>query len=219
MIINLILFLIIIYRSFKLAEKIISKPPNEFQHIFAPPGSGKTTLASKIVKDAIKNNKRVYSNVKIAGAYKMTIKDIGVYDMSDSIMIIDEAGSDLSNRSWHTNLSHEAIKYLKKHRHYNIDIYTFSQSYGDVDNKFRELTTKILMLKKSKIPFFTKAMAIKKTIDLQNGQIVEFYEIDRPNNYRFFTPPLWAFFDSWEKGEKIKEGKPVTYIKEDIIGL
>ena len=77
------------------------------------------------------------------------------------------------------NLDDAQIRFLKKHRHYGVDIWLFSQAYNDVDNKFRELTTLLIMLKKTLIPFQIKGMAIKKTMDLINGQIVEFFEWDK----------------------------------------
>lgn len=191
-----------VYFSFKKAEKIICKPPNKFTQVFAPPGTGKTTLAAKIVRDCLINDKPVYSNVPIIGARQLNLKDLGKYLLEDCVIIIDEAGSELSNRNWMTNLNDAQIKFLKKHRHYGVDIFLFSQAYNDVDNKFRELTTLIVMLKKSKIPFKINGIAIRKTVDLINGQIVEYFEIDKENCFSFYTPKLWAYFNSYDKTEK-----------------
>ena len=150
----ILLFPFVLFMHFKLAEKIICVPPNIFAHVFAPPGTGKTTLASKLVRDSFINHgtKKVYSNVPIRGAYKLDFSDLGKHEYRDCVFLIDEAGIELSNRNWHTNLDDDQIYVLKKHRHYNIDIYVFSQHYNDVDNKLRELTTRILFLKKSRIP-------------------------------------------------------------------
>lgn len=191
-----------IYFAFKRAERIICKPPNKFVQIFCPPGGGKTSLAAKIVREAQYSGRNVYSNVPIIGAKKIDIKkDMGKYLLEDCDLIIDEAGSELSNRNWMKNLNDAQIRFLKKHRHYGVNIYLFSQAYNDVDNKFRELTTLIVMLKKSKIPFKINGIAIKKTVDLVNGQIVEFFEIDKENCFSFYTPKLWAYFNSYDKTE------------------
>lgn len=203
-------------RNFYVAEKLISRPSNDFQQIFAPPGTGKTTLAAKIVKDANANNKKVFSNVPIITAYKFDLKDLGKYDFSNSILIIDEAGSEMSNRNWHNNLSLEQIQALKLHRHDNIDIYLFSQAYDDVDKKFRELTTQLLMLNKSKLPFFVYATAIRKTMQLINGQILQFFEIDKANCFRFFVVDKWAYFNSYQS-KKLPSKKHTRYMKSDTV--
>lgn len=201
----------------KQSESIICKPPNKFVQVFAPPGVGKTTLAAKIVRNSINQNKRVFSNVPIIHAEKLDLKDMGTYMLRDCTLIIDEAGSVVGNRSWQTNLDKKQIDFLKKHRHYNVDIYLFSQAYNDVDNKFRDLTTQLLMLKKSKLPFFVYAMAIHKTMDLINGQIVEFFEHDRQNSFRFFVVNAWAYFNSYEIDKNLPQKKEVYYTKSDVM--
>lgn len=211
-------FLILeIYLAFKNAEQIICRPPNKFVQVFAPPGTGKTTEAANLVRDSLKTNKPIYSNVPIRGAYKLDLKDIGRYLLQDCTLIIDEAGSELSNRNWMHNLSDSQIRFLKKHRHYGVDIWLFSQAYNDVDNKFRELTTRLIMLKKSRIPFKINALAIKKNMDLINGQIVEFFEWDKENSFSFFNPKTWAYFNSYDMTEKYETKVFETYTQLDTI--
>lgn len=197
------------------AEKIICRPPNKFVQVFAPPGVGKTTLAAKIVRETINEGREVFSNVPIIHAKKLNLKDLGKYMFKDCVIIIDEAGTEVGNRNWHTNLDKKQIDFLKKHRHYGADIYLFSQAYGDVDNKFRELTTRLIMLKKSKLPFFVYAMAIHKTMDLINGQIVEFFEWEKSESFRFFTPPNWAYFNSYEVDKNLPTKFFECYTKSD----
>lgn len=208
-----------IFLAFKEAEKIICRPPNKFTQVFAPPGTGKTTLAAKLVKDSIENNKPIYSNVPIIGADKFELKDLGKYLFENCTIIIDEAGSELSNRNWMHNLNDAQIRFLKKHRHYGVDLWLFSQAYDDVDNKFRELTTLIVMLKKAKIPFKINGLAIRKTMDLINGQIVEYFEWDKENSFSFFTPKLWAYFNSYDKTEKYEVKQFRKWTKLDTIDV
>lgn len=213
----LIIFIILVYRSFQNAEAIICKPPNEFVHIFSPPGTGKTTYAAKIVRDNIvmklnEDNKPVYSNVPIIGAIQLhNVKDLGKYLYQDCVIVLDEAGTELSNRNWHNNLDLATIDFIKKHRHYNVDIYVFSQSHGDVDNKFRELTTKILMLQRTWIPFQIHAHAIRKKMDLIGGAIVEYYEWWEEQSFKFFNPNLWAYFNSYDIDKNKKEQQEKKY--------
>lgn len=202
--------------AFKMAENIICIPPNQFTHVFAPPGTGKTTYAAKVVRDNIKIKKKTYCNVSLRGAYRFNISDLGKADFRHCTIIIDEGGSKLSNRNWHNNLTLQAIEFIKKHRHYNVDIIVISQSYNDVDNKFRELTTKILMLRKSRIPFFVHAIAILKKMDIINGQIIEFFEFDRANSFRFFTANLWAYFDSYDKMKGLQLKLVSRYTQADL---
>lgn len=212
----LILILIKLILNFVLVEKIICKPPNQFVHVFAPPGTGKTTLAAKIVRDCLREGKEVFSNVPIRGAKIFDLKDLGHKDFRDCVLIIDEAGTKLGNRDWQKNHDSDQVNFIKKHRHYNVDIYLFSQSYGDIDNKFRELTTKLLMLKKSRIPFFVHAIAIRKTMDLINGQILEFFEWSKSESFRFFTPVTWAYFNSYDQKESLEEMYNEIYTMLDL---
>lgn len=197
----IILYGYVVYKAFRNAEKVICKAPNKFAHIFAPPGTGKTTLCAHFVRQAIIENKKIYSNVPIRHAKKIDLKKLGYIDISDAILLIDEGGAELGNRNWHKNLDEKNIKFLKKHRHYNVDVFVFSQTWNDVDNKLRDLTTSLYMLKKSRIPFYTKACCIKKTMDLINGQILQFFEWDPQNNFKFFTPKTWAYFNSYDVDE------------------
>lgn len=219
MIFNIIYFASFIFTliyNFYVAQRLICKPSNDFVQIFAPPGTGKTTLAAKIVRDANRDNRKVYSNVPIISANVLDLKDLGKYDFSHSILIIDEAGTEVGNRNWHTNLNDDQIKALKLHRHDDIDIYLFSQAYDDIDKKFRELTTKLLLLTKSKLPFFVLATAIRKTMQLINGQIVEFFEIDKGSCFRFFIVNKWAYFNSYQS-EELPSKYAFKYLKSDTL--
>lgn len=205
--------------NFYIVEKIVKRKDNEFRQVFCPPGGGKTTLASdlvrKIMHEAVENGKKIYSNVPIVGAYQFDIDDIGKNELKDCVLIIDEAGSELSNRNWHNNLNMEQIKTLKLHRHLNIDIWLFSQAHGDVDNKFRELTTALYMLKPSILPFRINAKAIRKDVDLINGQIVEFYEWDKPNFFHFYSVPNWAYFNTAQVDQLLPKRFFYRYKKTD----
>lgn len=219
MIIIIILAMIAItYFNFRQAESIICKPPNKFVQVFAPPGTGKTTLAAKIVKEALEEDKKVYSNVPLLGAIKIELTDLGTYKLQHCVVIIDEAGTHLNNRNWQKNLTDAQVQFLNEHRHHDVDIYLFSQAYNNVDNKFRDLTTQLLMLKKSKwISFKIRAISIYKTMDLINGQIVEYFEYDKANSFNFFNPSLWAYFNSYYVDKNLPEMEEFRYIKSEMI--
>lgn len=220
-IIFILSLIITLIRNFFVVEKIVKRPSNVFCQVFTPPGGGKTTLASDLVREIMHNEenkgKKIYSNVPIIGAHRFEIEDLGKYELKDCILIIDEAGGRLSNRNWQHNLNIEQIKTLKLHRHLNMDVWLFSQSYGDVDNKFRELTTGLYMLKDSIIPFRINAKAIKKNVDLINGAIIDFYEWDKPNFFHFWSVPNWAYFNTEQVEERLPKKFFTKYKKIDTI--
>lgn len=205
------------YHAFSLAQKIICKKPNDFWEVIAPPGTGKTTLAANITRKAILEHKKVYSNVPIRGAIQIHVKeDLGKYDIHDAKIIIDEAGSDLNNRNWARNLTNDCVEYIKKHRHYNIDMYCFSQAPNDMDNKFRDLVTKMYLLNRSRVPFAIYAQALRKVMKLEGGQIAEYLEEDRASSFRFFMPPTWAYFNSFDRKMHLEPMKEHVYTVLDV---
>lgn len=214
--IYILVFLYTIYDSLLQAQSIIMKKDNDFWHVIAPPGTGKTTLCGRLTRQAYMEHKKVYANVPIRGAIKFSIKDLGVIDIHDSIILIDEAGRDLNNRNWAHNLTENAISFIKLHRHYNNDIYTFSQSPGDIDNKFRDLVTRKYLLYKSRIPFFVRAQALEKVMKLEGGQIAEYLEENRLYSFRFFVVNCWAWFNSFDRKMQLKEKEKDIYTILDI---
>lgn len=212
----IIVFIVTIYDSICQAQKIIMVKDNDFWHIIAPPGTGKTTLCGRFTRNAYMNNKKVYANVPIRGAIKFKIKDLGKIDIHDSIILIDEAGRDLNNRNWAHNLTEDAIGFIKLHRHYNNDIYLFSQSPGDIDNKFRDLVTRKYLLYKSKIPFYVYAQSLKKVMKLEGGQIAEYLEEEKSESFRFFIVNCWAWFNSFDRKMKLEESEEKIYTILDM---
>ena len=64
-----------------------------FDVYFGAPGSGKSTMACRLALQALKQRRKVYSNVEIKNCLELDPRaDIGKYEISNGLVIIDEAG-------------------------------------------------------------------------------------------------------------------------------
>lgn len=92
---------------------------------FGLPGCGKTTLMSAMALKAVKGKKyeHVYTNVhlNIEGVTVVKNEYIGLYNMRDGLLLIDEATLFADNRAYKSFPKHQ-VEYFLLHRHYNIDI-------------------------------------------------------------------------------------------------
>lgn len=166
---------------------------------FGVPGSGKTTLAAKIVLENLKRGVKTFTNVPIKGGLLFNPADLGVIDISDGQMILDEAGIVFNSRKF-KSLPQSTIEWLKLSRHYGItDIHVFSQSYDDMDITLRRLADEIYVIKRSLIPFvFSKRrIKVKVGIDKDTHQIMDqyFFQFLGINSYVGYH--FWHMFDSW----------------------
>lgn len=195
---------------------------------FGVPGSGKTTYAAFLARQAAKESivirlcrrwpnkftnwilsgrcfKRsypVWSNVPISGTFKLDAKkDLGTYMVQDGKLIIDEAGVEFNNRDY-KSLPRNVIKFLKYHRHYGMSVDVFSQSHEDMDVTLRRLAQNFYVVRRSAIPFFivTKRIFRKVGIDEMSHQICDYYSFGLPflDSRYVFCPPLWRMFDSYD---------------------
>lgn len=188
--------------------------PPEQKHViniyFGVPGSGKTTFAAYMAKQAAKESKiitfckkrwhknklcrwllvntsllkrslPVYSNVPITGTYELEVsRDIGRHHIENAKIIIDEAGIEYNNRNFKA-FPPEAIYFYKYHRHYKTSIDVFSQSYDDMDITLRRLAQNYFVVKRSLIPFCISVKRIKRKIGIdEKHQIMDMYDFDVP---------------------------------------
>lgn len=207
---KIVLFVYFIHFILKKFRK--PKKSNTLRIYFGVPGSGKTTLCAFFTKRYSKFWP-VFSNVPIQGAYKYDIKDIGHYDISNCVLLLDEASIDYNNRNWkHGNMDQAAIKWWKLHRHAGVMAVLFSQSWNDCDATLRRLSTQLYLVKKSLIPFVITTCRIKRSIGIDDNshEPCDIYKFDHPlirifTNKRYFAPKYWKMFDSWAMPELPKK--------------
>ena len=203
-ILYILVSIVVLYLFLMILQSILCKQ-SKFTIYFGIPGSGKSTIAALIAKKEMKKRKkgrRVFSNFAIKGTNVLNKEDIGVYDMYNSLLIIDEAGVDYDNRNWKNNLNPDQVYFYKHYRHYHCDIVMFSQSI-DVDIKLRNLANEYRIVKKSIIPFFVTTKLIKKKIDINKdtGEIIDRYYFVFLSSKRYFSPKAWKLFNSYQRKE------------------
>lgn len=184
---------------------------------FGLPGCGKTTLMTALALKAVKSGKyrNIYCNVpiKVFGVTYIDNDCIGRYDLSDCIILIDEATLYADNRD-HSNFDKMKITYFLEHRHFNADICLFTQQWDGVDRKIRVITDRVFYVYKGiflgrwftryyRIPYGIIIPDPKKADGPKLGEIVQGY--CKPNFLiRLFSPWLYrpkyyTYFDSWER--------------------
>lgn len=171
---------------------------------FGLPGAGKTTIAARNAAKCLKHGMKVYSNVPIKGTIPYEADDLGLYEISDGRVILDEAGIEFNNRDF-KNFKKSTLAFFKLHRHYGVSIDVFSQGWDDMDKKIRTLAQKYYLVKRSIIPFFIAIVPIRRRIGVNEftKEICDTYSIDSGllslfTTERFFAPRFWKMFDSFE---------------------
>lgn len=201
---------------------------------FGVPGCGKTTTAVMIARrEAIKvakgksPYKHIYCNFEQSVPFVRTIPFswLGKYDISDSLVIIDEASIFVDNRDF-KSFSNELRDFILLHRHYHCDIIFLSQQWDGVDKKIRAVTEKVFYIKAS--PLFKNVSIIyplrygiyipatSADKDAEYGEISQGYKLppllNRIFAYRYNRKPYYKYFDSFSK----KELDPLPEFSVDI---
>lgn len=178
------------------------KPKYTFTFIIGKPGSGKTTLMTKLAFKYIKKGWTVYANVEIPGTYTIPDSDITKVALQpDSVLLIDEIALIWSNRNFKT-FTDEARSWWKLYRHRKLKIFAFSQSL-DADKSIRLLATKLYCLV-NYFGIYSVAKEVKRKFpviskDAQGeSQITDEYKVSP-----FFTAPfggrMYTFIPRWAK--------------------
>lgn len=185
--------------------------------IFGKPGSGKSTLSTKMQYKFVKKGWMVYTDVpnNVDGAIQFDslafkrgdflpdgrkgyVNENGVINDCDRdiVMFFDEMGVLYNNREFKSNLNPETLMFWKTHRHRRVRIVYLSQSYKDMDLKIRALTQKMYLVKRGILKNFSVAKAIMVKLDIEN-------QTDASGNgggggtivekYQYDLPIFWKF--------------------------
>ncbi len=202
---------------------------------FGAPGCGKSTLVAYFVHknrvkalNAAKKRKNaeydyLYSNVDVAFANRFEKKQLDNMAFPPrSLALVDEAGIDFNSRKT-LQMTEGMQQYLKKHRHYENDIYFFSQTWEDIDVVIERLAVEVWHLKK--IGPWTLCRRILKDSDVneETHKIEDMYKKQKLykrflpfpfGSFSFFViyrPKYYGMFDSWEtESRPFIKGSPIV---------
>lgn len=186
---------------------------------FGLPGAGKTTVLTSLALKYAKPNskyKHVYHNVlslNVPGATYIDNECIGKYDLSHSLLLIDEAQLFVDNRDY-KSFSKELKDFFFLHRHLYVDCFLFSQQWDATDKKIKSITDRCYYIYKSRMTgmFISKYYRIPYGIIIPDpkknqqslGEIIQGY--CKPNIFvrifgtkRLFRPLYYKYFDSFEQ--------------------
>lgn len=199
---------------------------------FGLPGAGKTTMMCHLMLKAVKGKKyaNVYCNVRnsIPGVTYIDNECIGMYDLHDALICIDEATLFADSRDF-KNFGKGRLTYFLEHRHYNVDIVLFTQQWDGVDRKIRVITDRVFYVYKGIFSghWFTRCYRVPygiiipdpKTAGEKLGEIVQGYAkpniIARLFSPWLFRPRYYRYFDSWERPPL--PALPSQYIPNEVI--
>lgn len=188
---------------------------------FGLPGCGKTTMMAKLAyNECVKHKykspyKHIYGNVPMSIPNYTYIDNecIGKYDLSDCLILIDEATLFADSRDY-KNIKKDVVEYFLEHRHFNADICLFTQQWDGVDRKIRVITDRVYYVYKPKlfgkwwsccyqIPYGIIIPDPKKSDSEKLGEIVQGYckpsWFVRVFSPKLFRPTYYRYFDSFLK--------------------
>lgn len=184
---------------------------------FGLPGCGKTTVLTMLAVRGVKDPRyqHVYGNVhlNIPGYTYVPFDCFGVYDMTDCLLLVDEATIECGDRDY-KSFPKEKLARFMMHRHDNMDIALFSQSPDGTDKKIRDITDRMYYIKKGlilgkwistiyRVPYKVIWPSGENNGGENVGRILMGYVKPGILNvlfaFRMLRQPFYKYFDSWER--------------------
>ena len=184
---------------------------------FGLPGCGKTTHAARMAYKAIRAGETVYTNIdslNVSGVIHICNDDIGVYDISNGLLIIDEASLLADNRDFkrRDDAYKHLIGWMLLHRHYKVRIAMYVQQWDAIDKRIRVITDRVYYVYRGKLfgRWLTRWYRVPYGIIIPKqddsgphlGDIVQGYCRPRLLGRLFggymFQPRWYRYYDSWD---------------------
>lgn len=189
---------------------------------FGLPGSGKSSFVcwrifDELVKMDMGNSryKRIYTNCPVNipddRVFVLPYTLMRSHDLlSGSLIIIDEAQMEFSDRSYKTFGKEDSL-FFTQHRRFGYDVLVLTQKAGGVDKNVRLLSDSCYYIMKSRLfPWFSHVLPVGYGIYIPRrkdessphyGEIMEGYFrwtfMQRVFHTRFFRPVVYGFYDSF----------------------
>lgn len=181
--------------------------------IFGLPGAGKSSFLAYLSQRATQGKTlccghlwakipltserwydRIYSNFPMRGCYKLDWENLGLFDFSHSLILIDEIMHVCDARDW-KDFDKNKKYFFSMARHMGTSIIYASQGYADTDVRIRNLTAQILYIRNEGA--YTSVTPVLKSWDFKHS-IDECYALQPPiARTRIRRKKYYHLFDSY----------------------
>ena len=162
-------------------------------------GSGKTCYATKIARFYIKKGWNVYTNYNCNGCFKLEPERLvdECYPVK-SVLILDEASLEHNSRKFST-ISMGLLEYYKLSRHFKNKVFLISQTFTDTDKQIRDLSDKVLFVRKIIHGCISMPVNVKGKLDIDDkGQPTIKYKVGKLGA-PYYLRKWFKYFNSFDK--------------------
>ena len=189
--------------------------------IYGLPGTGKSTTLAAIATASMNGKRflhippheRVFSTIEIPECYKLEPEMIGEYDLSDSLLLIDEATLFWDSRDW-KSMPKSVREFFALHRHQRTSICLVTQTFGGLDKRIRDMCQYHYLL--DKLPVFDDISILKEIIhkqDVYNYKPDDRYMIAPLLQWKpIFRKRYYSLFDSYSAHREYRSFEPELYL-------
>ena len=180
--------------------------------VYGLPGAGKTTFLASCAYHSLSGKKymgikphpHVFTTFACPGCYVLEPDMIGKYNITDSLILIDEISQFFDARDWKSFPVHVRT-WFQLHRHFNCDVIFCSQSYADADKRLRNLAEKYYLLEHLFL-HFSACKPIRRSFDISNGALDEHYSLAPPIVWKFINrKKYYHLFDSYAQNMRLTD--------------